>query len=126
MAEKNQVRIVRGEGIDEMRVFYQLHCLPRHRQGVPAQPWRFFELLHDRLITKNLGFILFAYTGEQCLAAGSFLNWNKALIYKYAPSNDIGQDLRPNRVLTWTAINWGCENGCKVLDFGRTDMNNRV
>jgi len=124
-AEKNQVQVVRREGLDAMRVFYQLHCYTRRRHGVPVQPWRFFELLHDRLLTRNLGFISLAYAGKQCLAAGLFLSWNKSLIYKYAASSDVGQDLRPNHLLTWTAINWGCENGYKVLDFGRTDLNNR-
>jgi len=40
------------------------------------------------------------------LAAGLFLNWQRTLIYKYAASDDRGQDLRPNHLLTWTAIRW--------------------
>jgi hypothetical protein len=123
-AEKNNVQIIRGENLDALRVFYHLHCLTRRRQGVPVQPWKFFELLYNRLITHELGFILLAYAGDQCIAAGFFLHWNKTLVYKYASSGEIGQDLRPNHLLTWTAIRWGCENGYKIFDFGRTDIEN--
>jgi CelD/BcsL family acetyltransferase involved in cellulose biosynthesis len=123
-AEKNNLQIVRGENLDSLRVFYHLHCLTRRRQGVPVQPWRFFELLYNRLIKSELGFILLAYAGDQCLAAGLFLHWQKTLVYKYASSGDTGQDLRPNHLLTWTAIRWGCDNGYKIFDFGRTDIEN--
>ena len=123
-AEKNNIQIVRGEDLDSLRIFYQLHTLTRRRQGVPVQPWRFFELLHERIIAENLGSILLAYAGDQCLAAGLFLHWNNSLIYKYASSSDEGQDMRPNHLLTWTAISWGCENGYKIFDFGRTDISN--
>jgi lipid II:glycine glycyltransferase (peptidoglycan interpeptide bridge formation enzyme) len=71
-----------------------------------------------------LGFILLAYAGDQCIAAGLFLHWQKILVYKYASSDDTGQGLRPNHLLTWTAIRWGCENGYKIFDFGRTDIEN--
>jgi CelD/BcsL family acetyltransferase involved in cellulose biosynthesis len=123
-AEKNNVIIERGEDLESLRVFYQLHTLTRRRQGVPVQPWRFFKLLQERLIARGLGFVLIAYAGDQCLAAGLFLHWQKTLIYKYAASSDKGQDLRPNHLLTWTALNWGCENGYKIFDFGRTDVAN--
>jgi len=124
-AEKNGIQIERGENLDTLRVFYHLHCLTRRRQGVPVQPWRFFELLLNKVIEKGSGFILLAYKADQCLAAGLFLHWQQALIYKYAASDDSDQDLRPNHLLTWTAIRWGCENGYKIFDFGRTDLENQ-
>jgi lipid II:glycine glycyltransferase (peptidoglycan interpeptide bridge formation enzyme) len=123
-AEKNGVQIELGKDLDHLRMFYRLHCLTRRRQGVPVQPWRFFELLLIRIIEKGYGFILLAYKADQCLAAGLFLYWQQSLIYKYAASNESDQNLRPNHLLTWTAIRWGSEHGLKVLDFGRTDVEN--
>lgn len=123
-AEKNGVHIMRGNDLDHMHEFYRLHCLTRRRQGVPVQPWRFFELMLEKLVMKGMGFILLAYQGNRCLAAGLFLHWHKTLTYKYAASDDFGQDLRPNHLITWTAIRWGCENGYSVFDFGRTDRMN--
>lgn len=123
-AEKNGVQIIRGEDLDHLRVFYRLQCLTRHRQGFPVQQWRFFELLINRIISQGLGFILLAYKDDQCLAAGLFLHWNKILCYKYAASSESEQTLRPNHLITWTAVRWGCENGFKIFDFGRSDFKN--
>jgi hypothetical protein len=123
-AEKNEIKIEWGKDLDHLRTFYGLHCLTRRRQGVPVQPWRFFELILQRLIDQGLGFILLAYHGDECLTAGLFLNWQTTLIYKFSASSDSGHDLRPNHLITWTAIRWGCENGYKVFDFGRTDITN--
>jgi hypothetical protein len=123
-AEKNGIRIERGEDLAALKTFYHLHCLTRRRQGVPVQPWRFFKLLLESIIENGHGFILLAYKSDHCLAAGLFLYWRQALIYKYAASDDIEQDLRPNHLLTWTAINWGCENRIKFFDFGRTEIAN--
>ena len=30
--------------------------------------------------------------------------------------------MRPNNLLLWTAIRWGCENGYVLFDMGRTDL----
>ena len=65
---------------------------------------------------------MLAYQGNQPLAAGLFLHWQQTLTYKYAASSDQVQSLRPNYLLTWTAIRWGCENGFRIFDFGRTDV----
>ncbi len=123
-AEKNGLYVKRGENLEYLQIFYQLHCQTRRRQGVPVQPWRFFELLFKRVIGKGHGFILLAYKDEQCLAAGLFLHWNTTLCYKYAASTGNEQTLRPNHLLTWVAVCWGCENGYKILDFGRSDNEN--
>ena len=32
--------------------------------------------------------------------------------------------MRPNNLLFWTAIRWGCENGDTLFDIGKTDLAN--
>ena len=32
--------------------------------------------------------------------------------------------LRPNDLMLWHALRWGCENGYQVFDWGRTDLGN--
>ncbi len=120
-AEKKGVRIRQGEGPEDMRTFYRLQCATRKRQGLPVQPRRFFDLVFENLIRKDLGFILLAYAQDECLAAGLFLHWQQTLTYKYSASADRGHELRPNHLLTWSAVQWGCEHGMRTLDFGRTD-----
>jgi lipid II:glycine glycyltransferase (peptidoglycan interpeptide bridge formation enzyme) len=108
-----------------LRDFYHLHTLTRRRQGIPVQPWGFFTSLKRNIIDQGLGFLLLAYSGDSCIAATLYLHWGKTLTYKFGASNSIGQKLRANHFLFWTAIRWGCENGFEILDFGRSANSNQ-
>ena len=123
-AEERGVRIEIGEELAHLRAFYRLQLDTRRRQGVPAQPWEFFDLLGRKILEQGLGVVLLAYKGDQCVAAGLFMYWQRTLTFKYAASSRDGQNLRPNNLLTWTAIRLGCEKRCTVLDFGRSDLAN--
>jgi len=124
VAEKKGVRIERGNRRQDLEAFYRLHLETRRRQGVPIQPRRFFDLLGRDLLEQGLGSVLSAYKEEQCIAAAIFLHWHQTLIYKFGASATDGLSLRPNNLLFWTAIRWGCENGYTVFDMGRTDLAN--
>jgi CelD/BcsL family acetyltransferase involved in cellulose biosynthesis len=104
--------------------FYRLHVATRRRQGVPVQPRRFFKLLWSRMIEPGLGFVLLAYVGETPVAAAVFLVWRETVIYKFGASDRGYWKLRPNHLLFWNAIRWGCENGFQRFDFGRTEPEN--
>lgn len=121
-AEKNAIRIVHGAGIEEVRAFYRLHCLVRRKHGVPVQPWNFFKLLTQRLLEQGLGFVLLAYQENRCISAGLFLHWQNTLTYKYSATETASLNLRPNHLVTWSAMKWGCENGFTTFDFGRADL----
>ncbi len=121
-AEKNDIRIVRGTSLDEVRAFYRLHSLTRRKHGVPVQPWKFFKLLTRLLLEQGLGFVLLAYKENDCISAGFFLHWNKTLTYKFSATDEASLNLRPNHLVTWTAMKWGCENGFTTFDFGRADL----
>ena len=67
--------VVRRAGEERAsHTFYELHLLTRSRLGVPVQPFRFFEMLGDRLIRRDLGFILVAEHAGRPAAAGVFLH----------------------------------------------------
>jgi lipid II:glycine glycyltransferase (peptidoglycan interpeptide bridge formation enzyme) len=123
-AQKRGVHIEIGKSTDHLKAFYQLHMDTRHRQGVPVQPWCFFDLLGKILLEDDLGFILVAYQREKPIAGMVLLKWGQTLTYKYGASCSENLDLRPNDLIFWTAIQWGCEHGYKVFDFGRTDVEN--
>jgi FemAB-related protein (PEP-CTERM system-associated) len=123
-AEKHGIRVVFGTQKEHLETFYRLQLLTRHKQGVPVQPWHFFELFLPNLIEQDLGFIALAYKDGECLAAGLFLHWQKTLIYKYAASLEDGRGLRPNHLLSWTVMQWACEHGFTTFDYGRTDRVN--
>ena len=123
-AQSHGVHIKFGKELDDVKAFYSLHLQTRHRQGVPIQPYHFFELLHKNLIDQGLGFVLLAYEKEQCLAGAVFLHWNHTLTYKYGASRPDDLYLRPNHLIFWHAIQWGCNNGYTKLDLGRSSIEN--
>ena len=123
-AEKSEVRIEQGNTEQHLRAFYRLHLVTRQRQGMPTQPWRFFQLIGKHLLERDLGFIVLAYKGEDCIAASVFLKYQKTLMYKYGASTPDSLQYRPNNLVMWTAIRWGCENGFTIFDLGRTDNDN--
>jgi lipid II:glycine glycyltransferase (peptidoglycan interpeptide bridge formation enzyme) len=123
-ASKRGVSVQWGQHIDDMRTFYTLQLQTRHRHGVPMQPWRYFKMLYETMIETKLGFVLLANKDEECLAGGVFLHWNQHLIAKYAASREDSLGLRPNEQIFWTAMSWGCQNGYRTFDFGRTEIAN--
>lgn len=123
-AQKNNIRIEKGVDQQNIVDFYKLHLNNRRRQGMPVQPKRFFNLLRKKLLQQGMGFVLCAYIDEECIAAYIFLHLGRTLTYKYGASNPESLDLRPNNLLMWEGIRWGCENGYRVLDLGRTSLSN--
>lgn len=121
-AERAGVEIVRGQTSADVETFYRLHLLTRRRLGVPIQPRRYFNLLARNIVERDLGFVLTAQVDGEPAAAAVFLAWSGTLIYKYGASDQRFWEARPNNLLFWTAIRWGCENGYRVLDWGRTDL----
>ncbi len=124
IAQAHGVEIRRGITQKDLDAFYRLHLETRHRQGVPVQPKRYFKLLEELILKKGLGFVSLAYQDAECLAAAVFLYWKRTLTYKYGASNAAGMSLRPNHLIFWDAIQWGCNNGFDILDFGRSEVEN--
>jgi lipid II:glycine glycyltransferase (peptidoglycan interpeptide bridge formation enzyme) len=121
-AERAEIAVARGESWEDARAFYRLHQETRHRLGTPVQPLRFFRLLWERALSQGLGFVLLARKDGRPVAGAVFLHWNGTLVYKYGASLPAYWQLRPNNLLFWEAIRWGCERGYRVFDWGKTDL----
>jgi hypothetical protein len=110
---------------EAVREFYRLNCLTRREHGLPPQTWSFFKNIHDYIIAMNLGFVaLAAHRGKTIAGAVYFHLGNKAL-FKYGASEKKYQRLRANNLVMWEAIKYYCQNGCKSLNFGRTEPENK-
>jgi CelD/BcsL family acetyltransferase involved in cellulose biosynthesis len=121
-AQRAGVEVTLSRSQDGMSAFYRLHWLTHRRLGVPVQPQRFFEQLWRSVIEPELGFVLLAHRAGQPIAGAVYLSWNRNLIEKYAASDHRHVQVRPNNLICATAIEWGCRNGYRTLDFGRTDF----
>ncbi len=118
-----QVRI--SASLEDLGTFYPLFCDTRRRLGVPVQPRRYLRGLWTTLIQKGLGFLVLAYKDAKPVAGWVFLAWNGTLIAKYGCSLPAYWSLRPNNLVYWAAIEWGCQQGFRQFDLGRTEINDR-
>jgi CelD/BcsL family acetyltransferase involved in cellulose biosynthesis len=122
VAQERGAQAILGRSLADINTFYELHTVTRQRLGVPVQPKKFFNLLWKYIIDPGLGFVIHVYKDENYLSSAVFLHWKHTLIYKYSASSGAERRLSPNDLLMWTAIQWGCENGYKVLDLGRSNI----
>jgi len=123
-AEREGVKVRWAEDKSDLDIFYDLHLKTRHRLGVPVQPRRYFELLWKRIIDAGLGFILLAHKDSVPIAGGVLLTYKTTMVYKYAASDRDYWRFRPNHLLAWTSIRWGCEHGYSLFDWGKTSVDN--
>jgi hypothetical protein len=124
LAVRNGVKVELGSSLTDVREFYGLHRLTRKRQGVPVQPWRFFSFLWSELIDQQHGFLLMARHEGRLVGGAVFLHAGDTLTYKFGASDARWFKLRPNDLIFYEGIRWGCENGYRWLDLGRTDCGN--
>jgi CelD/BcsL family acetyltransferase involved in cellulose biosynthesis len=76
------------------------------------------------MVSAGLGMVVLARLRKRPIAGAIFLSWNSTLTYKYGASDPAFLELRPNNLVMWRAMEWGSANGCRTLDFGKTDTDN--
>ena len=89
------------------------------RAQLPLPPLDFFENIITTLGKQN-GFlkIFKAVHQEKVVAARLILAYKNSLYDWYAGSLQEFNHLRPNDLLVWEILKWGCENGFDFFDFG--------
>jgi CelD/BcsL family acetyltransferase involved in cellulose biosynthesis len=110
---------------DVTRVFYRLHTRTRRRLGVLVQPLRYFRLLWRHVLQPGHGVVMIAEWEGEPVAAAVFLASAGTCVYKYGASDERHWNVRPNHLLFWEAIRGARARGCRTLDFGRTDLEDR-
>ena len=105
---------------DLLDAFFHLQLLTRRRLGLPAQPRHFFACLWERVLERDLGFLLLAHVDRRPVAGAVFLAWNDTVTYKYGASDSSFWPYRPNHVLFAEAIRWACLNRFQRFEFGRS------
>jgi hypothetical protein len=123
-AVKRGVVVEKGTSLHDLREFYKLHLESRKRQGVPIQPWRFFENLKEMVLDEGLGQIWLARMGREYVSGVIYLYWNQTITYKLAATSIKGRQLFAGDYLIYEAIKWGCERGYKTLDWGKSEQAN--
>ena len=123
-AVKEGVAVEICQSLQGVRDFYRLHCLTRKRHGIPPQPSRFFDKLHEHLISRGFGFTALARHGQVTVAALICLHFGTNAVYKYGASDNDFQHLRANNLLFWESIKKCAREGFRSFSLGRTELDN--
>jgi Acetyltransferase (GNAT) domain len=113
-----------SHSMSDLKEFYHLNCLTRKDHGLPPQPLRFFEKVHEHILSKGKGIVALAKHEGACIAGAVYFHLGDQVIYKYGASNRTYQHLRANNIVMWEAIRWYARNGFRGLNLGRTEKEN--
>jgi CelD/BcsL family acetyltransferase involved in cellulose biosynthesis len=123
-AESGNLTITFAHDSEAMLTFHTLLCKTRRRHGLPPQPWRFFENIQRYILQRGHGCIVLAHVGTQPVAGAIFFHFGHMAIFKFGASDETFQQLRPNNLVMWRAIEWHARAGFSNLDLGRTSLGN--
>jgi CelD/BcsL family acetyltransferase involved in cellulose biosynthesis len=121
---RNGVKVEIRDDLDAVREFHQLHTQLRKRKyALLAQPRAFFERIWEAFAATDDVRVLLATSPEgDTIAGGMYLTWNGVLYYKFGASLAEHLLLRPNELVTWTAMQFGLERRLRALDWGLSDL----
>jgi FemAB-related protein (PEP-CTERM system-associated) len=124
-SQKAGVQVRAAQKREDMDIYYRLHLNTRTKKhGMPAQSQSYFHRLWDTFAPDGTMRLLLAESEGTPIAGMLLFGSGSTLHYAYGASDENYLKLAPNNLLFWEAITWGCTNGYKSLDLGRTASNN--
>lgn len=104
--------------------FYPIYSQALKERGTPTQGITFFEsLLHEFPSIFNI----LAVCHANQVIGGGFVAFFKDTIYNtWGGMPRQYYDLRPNYILYWETLKYGCENGYQWVDLGRSERDSGV
>ncbi len=103
------------EGLDS---FYEVFAMNMRDLGSPVHSRRFFaEILEEFPDTARL---ILVRDGAKPVGGGVCLSFKDTVAVPWASSRRDYLSKCPNHILYWEAIRWGCKEGYRRFDFGRS------
>jgi hypothetical protein len=122
-SQRNGVTVSLGDGLADVRAFHELHRLIRKRKyHLLAQPLAFFERVQERFAPSGRLFVALAHHDGDVIGGVLCIRWNDVLYYKFAASVPERLQVRPNEALAWACMRAGQEWGCRLFDWGVSDL----
>lgn len=116
------VEVVAASTESDLRRFFELHLRVRkHKYGLLAQPYRFFEAIWQHFLAPDQGVLLLARAGSQIVGGVLYLRWRDTLYYKFNASDQSQLEVRPNDLLAWEGMRHARRRGLRWFDFGVSD-----
>jgi hypothetical protein len=123
-AQASGLKIDLGTSGELVETYYALHCQGRRRHGLPPQPLRFFRNIQRHVLGAKEGVVVIARLQGKPLAGAMFFFHGDQALYKFGASDYAAQNLRPNNLVMWSAIEHCLERGMTGLHLGRTSLAN--
>jgi len=108
-------KIGKKEGLDD---FYTVFSINMRDLGTPVYPKSFFENILDKF--SDNAWICTVYKGNVPLASGFLLSSKNGIEIPWASSIRKFNHLSPNMLLYWNCLEFSCQSGYSVFDFGRS------
>lgn len=103
---------------EHLHDFYNLYALNMRELGTPVHKYGFFSNLLDEF-PENV-YIANVHHENKAIAGMIILTFKDTMISGWAASDSRFLNKNPNNILYWETIKYGCENGYKYFDFGRS------
>lgn len=110
-----QIKI--GEENNLFEIYQQLKKL-YNKIGLPIPAYSFFQNAIFILEPKGLLKTFIARVNDKLVALRMVLTYKNLIYDWYAASDDEYLGYRPNDILPWEILKWGCKNGYERFDFG--------
>ena len=121
-ARKDGIQIERGASIDFISRYFELQLETRRRLGVPPQPQKFFNAVHDKFSSNGDCEVWFATHQGRDLAGLVLLREGDQLCYKWGARSESAH--RGANHLLVVAMLEEYTGKARSIDFGRCDSRN--
>jgi serine/alanine adding enzyme len=114
---KEGCKFVAG-GLDQLDNFYEVFATNMRDLGTPVNSKSLFKnILEEFPEDSKIGVVL---KGREPLAAGFIIGFKEKLQIPWASSLRKFNPLSPNMLLYWGILEYACEKGYRIFDFGRS------
>jgi FemAB-related protein (PEP-CTERM system-associated) len=115
-AEKSNVKVVWGRE-DRLDDFYRVFCVNMRDLGSPTHAKSLFSNVLKRFPGAGIGA---AYREGRCIGGLFRIHWKDSLVIPWASTLREERTHSPNNALYWESIRHAFEQGCALIDFGRS------
>jgi len=117
--QKNGITAKIG-GIEELDYFYKVFSINMSHLGTPVYPKSFFKNIMEKF--SHCTWICSVFLDKLPIAAGFLIGFKNVMEIPWASSLRKYNRLSANMLLYWTVLQFACEKGFKVFDFGRSTV----
>jgi FemAB-related protein (PEP-CTERM system-associated) len=101
-----------------LKDFYRLYALNMRDMGTPVHAFDFFKNILGEF-PDNVHIATIQHENK-AIAGMIVLSYKETMLSGWAASDKQYLNMNPNNILYWETIKYGCENGFKYFDFGRS------